>query len=625
MLLASLAVLVLPFSELGAAEQPVNPGDSVNCSDFVMWSEADDWFWTYYGLYGDVGGLDPNNDLIPCQSLPGSPGVLVRPSTLAAPDSTTSSGSTTASNMVSAATDDVTPVGYWLLESDGTVYACGTPSACVHGTSGQVVHHGDAYPTGATLPAGVSAVAFTPTPSGAGYLILLSDGSVTARGDAVYLGDPAAFDVDSELVSISSTPTGNGYWIFSAGGAVFTFGDAAFLGSASGLSLVGPIVSSVPTPSGFGYYALGSDGGVFTFGDAAFHGSIPEVLPGRTLDCDIVGIVPTPTGLGYWLVACDGGVFAFGDAVFTGSLPGVLPIGAQLVRPVNGMVAYGDGYLMVASDGGAFNFGAAFFGSLGAIEVDTDIVAIAPARAFVDRQGDPLPSPTTGPSTTTTSLPPVVTTTTSLPPVVTTTTSLPPVVTTTTSLPPVVTTTTTPVAGVRDVLSGLTVAPKSNGGTYDRAEWRHWIDDDGDCQDTRQEVLFAEAVTITATTSGQCRVSAGTWIGLFTGQSVTDPSRLDVDHMVPLKNAHESGGWEWTASRKQAYANDLAAPESLIAVTASANRSKGARGPEEWKPPDSGYWCIYATDWIIIKAKWTLTITTEERTALSGMLDTCEA
>ena len=605
MLLASLAVLVLPFSELGAAEKPVNPGDSVNCSDFVMWSEADDWFWTYYGLYGDVGGLDPNNDLIPCQSLPGSPGVLVRPSTLAALGSTTSSGSTTASKMVSAATDDVTPVGYWLLESDGTVYACGTPSACVHGTSGQVVHHGDAYPTGATLPAGVSAVAFTPTPSGAGYLILLSDGSVTARGDAVYLGDPASFDADSELVSISSTPTGNGYWIFSAGGAVFTFGDAAFLGSASGLSLVGPIVSSVSTPSGFGYYALGSDGGVFTFGDAAFHGSIPEVLPGRTLDCDIVGIVPTPTGLGYWLVACDGGVFAFGDAVFTGSLPGVLPIGAQLVRPVNGMVAYGDGYLMVASDGGAFNFGAAFFGSLGAIEVDTDIVAIAPAHAFVDRQGDPLPSPTTGPSTTTTSLPPVVTTT--------------------TSLPPVVTTTTTPVAGARDMLSGLTVAPKSNGGTYDRAEWRHWIDDDGDCQDTRQEVLFAEAVTITATTSGQCRVSAGTWIGLFTGQSVTDPSRLDVDHMVPLKNAHESGGWEWTASRKQAYANDLAAPESLIAVTASANRSKGARGPEEWKPPDSGYWCIYATDWIIIKAKWTLTITTEERTALSGMLDTCEA
>ena len=105
----------------------------------------------------------------------------------------------------------------------------------------------------------------------------------------------------------------------------------------------------------------------------------------------------------------------------------------------------------------------------------------------------------------------------------------------------------------------------------------------------------------------------------------TDPGKLDVDHLVPLANAHRSGAHSWSKDRKKEYANDLINPAHLVAVTARANRSKGAKGPEDWKPPDTSYWCQYATDWAGIKTEWVLTVTLAERDALAEMLDTCNA
>ena len=164
----------------------------------------------------------------------------------------------------------------------------------------------------------------------------------------------------------------------------------------------------------------------------------------------------------------------------------------------------------------------------------------------------------------------------------------------------------------------------SNLPIYDRDDWKHWTDADGDCQDARQEVLVAESRTRPSfRTDRRCRVTAGQWLAPYTGTVVTDPGKLDIDHMVPLGNAHDSGAWRWTSQQREQYANFLGSPQHLIAVTASANRSKGARGPENWKPKDRSYWCQYATDWITIKDDWNLSVTLREADALSGMLDTC--
>lgn len=201
-----------------------------------------------------------------------------------------------------------------------------------------------------------------------------------------------------------------------------------------------------------------------------------------------------------------------------------------------------------------------------------------------------------------------------------------PILTPTYTLQPTVAPTPTPVSSAqpRSVHQPVIAPIPGNLPDYDRDDWRHWIDVDGDCQNTRHEMLVEESlVPVSFIDPGQCTVASGQWIAPFTGTVVSVARDLDVDHMVPLTNAHRSGGWVWSAEQKKAYANDLSYPDHLIAVTASANRSKSDKGPEAWRPPDEGYWCEYAIDWIEIKATWELTVTAAEWSALVVMLDTC--
>ena len=160
---------------------------------------------------------------------------------------------------------------------------------------------------------------------------------------------------------------------------------------------------------------------------------------------------------------------------------------------------------------------------------------------------------------------------------------------------------------------------------YDRGDWKHWVDPDGDCQDTRQEVLVAESlVPVTYETDRECRVETGRWWGPYLAHHLGNPAHIDIDHTVPLKNAHNSGGWRWESTMKEGYANHLADDDHLMAISSRHYRTKGGRGPEAWRPPDEGLWCQYAVDWTEIKERWGLTMTWPEAEAVMMMLDTCE-
>ena len=149
---------------------------------------------------------------------------------------------------------------------------------------------------------------------------------------------------------------------------------------------------------------------------------------------------------------------------------------------------------------------------------------------------------------------------------------------------------------------------------YNRSNWYHrWSDPDGDCQDTRAEVLIAESmVEVSFGIDVRCTVDRGRWLTPFTGTTVDFARLLDIGHSVQLTNAHRSGGLKWSPQRKEAYLNDLLFDGHLIAVVLSVTRSGGASGREDWQPPGAGYRCEYTVNWIKVKAAWDLTATADE-------------
>lgn len=159
---------------------------------------------------------------------------------------------------------------------------------------------------------------------------------------------------------------------------------------------------------------------------------------------------------------------------------------------------------------------------------------------------------------------------------------------------------------------------------YQRKDWRHWSDLDADCQSTRHEVLISENKgELKFKNSDNCKVATGLWISQFSGIKTTEAKKFDIDHFVPLKNAHISGGCHWTTKNKQSYANDLKHPNALVAVGKQENQDKGASAPDEWRPRSRRSWCWYAKNWISIKRKYHLSVTDSEARALKGMLLRC--
>lgn len=174
----------------------------------------------------------------------------------------------------------------------------------------------------------------------------------------------------------------------------------------------------------------------------------------------------------------------------------------------------------------------------------------------------------------------------------------------------------TPTGPARQQLDSLAVAaPHASG--YVRTKFGPGWASQGHGCDTREVVLKNQGQNVR--TDAACRAVSGTWTSPYDGKTYTQGIKLQIDHVVPLGNAWGAGAWSWTDARRQAFANDLSDPE-LLAVSASLNEAKGDKGPEAWKPPLRSFWPTYAADWVAVKAKYRLTVTASEKTALLSML-----
>ncbi|KAF5976623.1 bacterial-type extracellular deoxyribonuclease [Fusarium bulbicola] len=169
----------------------------------------------------------------------------------------------------------------------------------------------------------------------------------------------------------------------------------------------------------------------------------------------------------------------------------------------------------------------------------------------------------------------------------------------------------------RSLLSGLTVAASTNTDTYDRDLFPHWETYEGACN-TREYVLKRDGTSVV--TNSACAATSGTWKSPYDGATWTQASDIDIDHMVPLKNAWISGAASWTTAKRTQFANDVTRPQLWAGKSTKPN---ALRIKNNKLTSSSNFYCTYAKSWIQVKSYWQLTITSAEKTALGSMLDYC--
>ena len=174
-------------------------------------------------------------------------------------------------------------------------------------------------------------------------------------------------------------------------------------------------------------------------------------------------------------------------------------------------------------------------------------------------------------------------------------------------------------APLTTAISDLPVASEVRTG-YDRDLFPHWVDADGDGCDTRREVLISEADDPVTVGSG-CSLTGGRWYSYYDAVSWTDMGRIDIDHMVPLAEAWDSGARSWPTSTRQAYANDIGDYRTLVGVTDSVNQGKGDQDVAEWLPQYER--CRYLGEYVAAKIRWRLSVDTAERSAMQSLASSC--
>ncbi|MFD4876352.1 HNH endonuclease family protein [Streptomyces sp. NPDC058420] len=173
-------------------------------------------------------------------------------------------------------------------------------------------------------------------------------------------------------------------------------------------------------------------------------------------------------------------------------------------------------------------------------------------------------------------------------------------------------------ATARTYLASLTVATEVRTG-YERDLFPTWDTISGTCN-TREWILKRDGTNVV--TNSACTATSGSWYSPYDGATWTAASDVDIDHLVPLAEAWDSGARNWTTAQRESFANDVTRPQ-LLAVTDNVNQSKGDQDPATWMPSLTSYRCMYVRAWVQVKYYYNLSVDSAEKTALTNYLASC--
>ncbi|MBU6263660.1 MAG: DUF1524 domain-containing protein [Actinomycetales bacterium] len=169
-------------------------------------------------------------------------------------------------------------------------------------------------------------------------------------------------------------------------------------------------------------------------------------------------------------------------------------------------------------------------------------------------------------------------------------------------------------------------APKTG---YARDQFgQRWADVNRNGCDTRNDILQRDLTNILFKPGTRnCVVLSGTLIDPYSGTKIdfvrgnVTSMEVQIDHVVALSNAWQTGAFKLTLEKRTAFAND---PENLLAVKGTLNSQKGDGDAATWLPPLKSYRCTYVSKQIAVKAKYGLWVTAPEKAAMKSILAKCQ-
>ena len=174
-------------------------------------------------------------------------------------------------------------------------------------------------------------------------------------------------------------------------------------------------------------------------------------------------------------------------------------------------------------------------------------------------------------------------------------------------------------------LGGLAVKGRAPKTGYSRAQFGPaWEDVDRNGCDTRDDVLTRDLTDETRRPGSRCVVVTGTLADPYTGRTLAfrkaQAAAVQIDHVVALSDAWQTGAQQWTDARRLSFAND---PRNLQATDGPTNHRKGDADAASWLPPNPAYRCTYARRQVQVKAAYGLWVTPAERDALARVITGC--